>query len=182
MKSVISTAFTLGTTILASTIPTIVTAQSAPENNAVTVQISCGSANDPSSRKVLPATIATVAGNSESIALIIWKSEYFGTEYTPQQRCAIVSRAIQKSFAEGRTYIGAGLEKKSGLGVICAVATPDQPCDRTNMLLTLKSYQNAEDTLDRLGQVLSGKAGQPVYQSSGGKRVNLRDLAKRKTN
>jgi Circadian oscillating protein COP23 len=180
MKSFISTAFALGTTILASTIPTIVTAQSTSGNSGGTVQFSCGSADDPSSRKVLPATVATVSGNSESIALIIWKSEFFGTKYTPQQRCSIVSSAIQKSFVEGRTYIGAGIDKQTGLGIICGVANPDQPCDRTNILLTLKSYQNAEDTLDRLGQVMSGKTGQPIYQSSGGKRVNLRDLLQRK--
>jgi hypothetical protein len=180
MKSFISIFFALGTTILASTIPTIVAAQSTPENSAGTVQFSCGTANDPSSRKVLPATVATISGNPESIALIIWKSEFFRTKYTPQQRCSIVSSAIQKSFVEGRTYIGAGIDKQSGLGVICAVANPDRPCDRTNMLLTLKSYQNAEDTLDRLGQVMSGKTGQPIYQSSGGKRVNLRDLLRRR--
>jgi hypothetical protein len=179
MKSFILTALTAFTAILA-TIPTIVAAQSTPENSAGTIQISCGSANDPSSRKVLPATVATISGNPESIALIIWKSEFFGTKYTPQQRCSIVSSAIQKSFVEGRTYIGSGIDKTNGLGVICAVASPDRPCDRTNMLLTLKSYQNAEDTLDRLGQVISGKTGQPVYQSSGGKRVNLRDLLRRK--
>jgi hypothetical protein len=180
MKSFILTALTVFTAILASTLPTIVTAQSTPESNAGTVQFSCGSANDPSSRKVLPATVATVSGNSESIALIIWKSEFFGTKFTPQQRCSIVSSAIQKSFAEGRTYIGSGIDKTNGLGIICAVANPDQSCDSTNQLLTLKSYQNAEDTLDRLGQVMSGKTGQPVYQSSGGKRVNLRDLLRRK--
>jgi Circadian oscillating protein COP23 len=180
MKSFILTAVTVCTAILASTLPTIVAAQSTPEKSSGTIQFSCGSADDPSSRKVLPATVATVSGNPESIALIIWKSEFFGTKYTPQQRCSIVSSAIQKSFAEGRTYIGAGVDKKSGQGIICAVASADQPCDGTNMLLTLKSYQNAEDTLDRLGQVMSGKTGQPVYQRSGGKRVNLRDLLRRK--
>jgi Circadian oscillating protein COP23 len=180
MKSFILTAFAVSTTILANKIPTIAAAQSTPENSGGTVQFSYGSADDPSSRKALPATVATVSGNPESIALIIWKSEFFGTKYTPQQRCSIVSSAIQKSFVEGRTYIGAGLDKEKGLGIICAVANPDQPCDRTNMLLTLKSYQNAEDTLDRLGQVMSGKTGQPIYQSSGGKRVNLRDLLRRK--
>jgi hypothetical protein len=181
MKSFFLSAFCISTAVtIASAIPTISSAQSTTAAESGTIQISCGSADDPSSRKVLPATVATVSGNSESIALIIWKSEFFGTKYTPQQRCAIVSSAIQKSFAEGRTYIGAGIDKQSGLGVICAVANPDRPCDRTNILLTLKSYQNAEDTLDRLGQVMSGKTGQPVYQSSGGKRVNLRDLLRRK--
>jgi hypothetical protein len=31
--------------------------------------------------------------------------------------------------------------------------------------------------LEQLGQIVQGKSGQPLYQSSGGKRVNLRDLS-----
>jgi hypothetical protein len=176
MKSSILTALCVLTTTIAGTIPTIATAQSAAEKGSGTVQFSCGRATDPSSRKVLPATVATVSGSSESTVLIMWKSEFFGTKYTPQERCSIVSSAIQKSFQEGRTFIGAGIDKQSGLGIVCGVTNLDQLCDRTNMLLTMKSYQSADDTLDRLGQIMQGKTGQPIYQSSGGKRVNLRDL------
>jgi Circadian oscillating protein COP23 len=183
MKSSTLTILCIFATIIAGTIPTIATAQSTAENSSGTVQFSCGRATDPSSRKVLPATVATVSGNPESTVLIMWKSEFFGTKYTPQQRCSIVSTAIQKSFQEGRTYIGAGIDKQSGLGIVCGVANPEQPCDRTNMILTMKSYQSADDTLDRLGQIMQGKTGQPIYQSSSGKRVNLRDLLlKHKTN
>jgi Circadian oscillating protein COP23 len=183
MKSSILTALCVLTTIIAGTIPTIASPQTVPENSSSTVQFSCGRATDPSSRKVLPATVATVSGNPESTVLIMWKSEFFGTKYTPQERCSIVSNAIQKSFQEGRTYIGAGMDKQSGLGIVCGVANPEQPCDRTNMLLTMKSYQSADDTLDRLGQIMQGKTGEPIYQSSNGKRVNLRSLLlKRKAN
>lgn len=183
MKYSTLTTLCLLATIIAGTIPTISTAQPAAENSSGTVQFSCGRATDPSSRKVIPATVATVSGNPESTVLIMWKSEFFGAKYTPQERCSIVSSAIQKSFQEGRTFIGAGVDKQSGLGIVCGIANPDQLCDRTNMLLTMKSYQSADDTIDRLGQIMQGKTGQPIYQSSGGKRVNLRDLLlKRKAN
>ena len=180
MKSSILTTLCVLTTVIAGTIPTISTAQPTTESNSGTVQFSCGQATDPSSRKEIPATVATVAGNPESTVLIMWKSEFFGTKYTPQERCSIVSTAIQKSFQEGRTYIGAGIDKQSGLGIVCGVTNPEQPCDRTNMLLTMKSYQSADDTLDQLGQIMQGKTGQPIYQSSSGKRVNLRDLLLRR--
>jgi Circadian oscillating protein COP23 len=182
MKSSILATLLFVTTAIAN-IPSIASAEPSPEaKTGGTIQISCGQATDPSSHKDLPATVASVSGNPESIALIIWKSEFFGTKYTPQQRCSIVSTAMQKSFKEGRTYIGSGLDKKTGLGIICAVANSEQPCDRTNMLFTLKSYQTADDTIEQLAQIMQGKTGQPVYQSSGGKRVDLRDLSKRKVN
>jgi hypothetical protein len=173
------TALFLLTVSTSGFVPTIVSAQPATESeqNSATFKFSCGQAADPSSKKNLPATVATVSGNPESAVLIVWKSEYFGGKYTPQQRCGIVSKAIDKAFHEGRTYIGSGTDKASGLGVVCAVANPEQLCDRTNMLFTLKSYQSAGDTIEQLGQVVQGKSGQPLYQSSGGKRVNLRDLS-----
>jgi hypothetical protein len=152
--------------------------QSTPEAEQASakVQFSCGQAADPTSNKNVPATVANVAGNPETIVLIVWKSEFFGAKYTPEQRCGIVSTAIGKAFSEGRTYIGSGTDKASGLGLVCGVANPDQKCDRTNMILTMKSYQSADDTIEKLGEVMQGKTGQPVYQSSGGKRVNLRAL------
>jgi Circadian oscillating protein COP23 len=148
----------------------------AQSESSGTVQFVCGRSADSSSRATLPATVANVSGNPENIVLIVWKSEFFGTKYTPQQRCSIVSSAIDRAFRERRTYIGAGTDKATGLGIVCAVANPEQRCDRSNMLLTMKSYQTADETIDQLGQIMQGKTGQPIYQSSGGKRVNLRDL------
>jgi Circadian oscillating protein COP23 len=173
MKSSILTALCLLTTLIAGTIPTISIAQPADENSSGTVQFSCGRATDPSSRKVIPATIATVAGNPESTVLIMWKSEFFGNKYNPQERCSIVSRKIDQAFQEGRTHIGSGMDKTNGLGIICGIANRDQPCDQTNMILTLKSYQSANETIDRLGEILQGKIGEPIYQNIYGKRVNL---------
>ena len=154
---------------------------SAAQENSPSLQIVCGKAQDPSSKKAEPATIAKVAGSSEEAVLIIWKSEYFGTKFTPKQRCGIVSAKIQTAVQQGRVYIGAGIDKASGAGIICGVAQPTETCDRRNMFFTMKSYQDAQDTIQQLGDIIQGRTGVPIYQSSTGKRVNLRDLsAKRK--
>jgi hypothetical protein len=175
MKSFFLPALFLLTVSISGFISPIASAQPAPEQQRF--KFSCGQAADPSSKKTLPATVASVSGNSESTVLIIWKSEYFGNKYTPEKRCEMVSTAIDKAFNEGRTYLSSGTDKSSGSGIICAGSNSEQSCDRTNMLFTLKSYQNADATVEQLGQILEGKSGTPIYQSSGGKRVNLRDLA-----
>ena len=175
MKSLLLSVLIFATGSL-SGFSTIASAQSAPEQPTGTVQFSCGKVEEPSSRKVVPATIANVSGSDESTVIIVWRSEYFGTKYTPQERCSIVSTAMQKAFQEGRTYIGSGVDKKTGLGIVCGLSSQDQNCDSTNMLLTMKSYQSADETVNALGEIMQGKTGKPVYQSSGGKRVNMRDL------
>jgi Circadian oscillating protein COP23 len=175
MKSFLLSALILSTGLIFG-FPTIGSAQSAPENATGTVQFSCGKVEEPSSQKVVPATIATVSGSNESTVIIVWRSEYFGNKYSPQERCSIVSTAIQKAFQEGRTYIGSGIDKRTGLGIVCGLSSQEQTCDGKNMLLTMKSYQAADETVTSLGEIMQGKTGKPVYQSSGGKRVNMRDL------
>jgi hypothetical protein len=178
MKTNLILSLLLATGLIAGAIPSRAGAEpSEPEQySSSSVKFTCGEAADPSSRKDLPATIANVPGNPENTVLIIWKSEFFGAKYTPQERCSIVSSAIDTAFHEGRTHIGSGKDKATGLGIICALANPNQLCDKSNMLLTLKSYQTADETIAKLGEIMEGKTGEPIYQSSGGKRVNLRAL------
>ncbi len=140
-----------------------------------TVQFYCGKSADPSSKSTLPATVVKVAGYDEEPVLIIWKSEAFRT--TPQQRCQTVSPKFQAAMQQGRNYLTAGIDKKTGLGMICAVANAEQTCDRANMLFTLKSYQDADTTIEQLSGVLSGTASSPLYQSSGNRVVDLRNFA-----
>jgi hypothetical protein len=176
---------TLATTIIPLATPTsaVPVAISPPDKKEFNPnQFSCGQSRDPSSRTTLPATVIKKPGDSENTVLIIWKSEYFGSKYNPQQRCAIVSKKIQAAYKVGRTYIGAGIDKASGAGIICGLATADEVCDRRSMLFTLKSYPSAQEVTEQMGETLQGKAGLPIYQSSGGKRVNLRDLFKKSKN
>ena len=176
MKSFFLSALLLVTGGALSGFATIASAQSAPEQATGTVQFSCGKVEEPSSQKIVPATVANVSGSNETTVIIVWRSEYFGTKYSPQERCSIVSTAIQKAFQEGRTYIGSGVDKRTGLGIVCGLSSQDQTCDSKNMLLTMKSYQAADETVKTLGEIMQGTTGKPVYQSSGGKRVNMRDL------
>jgi Circadian oscillating protein COP23 len=156
----------------------VLAADSSPQSvaqNSPTIQFHCGKAADPSSKSNLPATVAKVSGVEEEPVLIIWKSEAFKS--TPQQRCETVSPKFQAALTQGRNYIVAGIDKKSGLGMICAMSNAEQPCDRTNMLFTLKSYQDAGTTIEQLSSVLTGTASSPIYQSSGNRVVDLRNFA-----
>jgi hypothetical protein len=173
MKSQLLSALLLTSTLAIGSI----SFPAAAQESSSSLQIICSKAQDPSSKKAEPATIAKVAGSSEETVLIIWKSEYFGTKFTPKHRCGIVSAKIQTAFQQGRVYIGSGIDKASGAGIICGLSKPDEMCDRRNMFFTMKSYQDAQDTIQQLSDITQGKSGVPIYQSSGGKRVNLRDLA-----
>jgi hypothetical protein len=161
-------ALTIATGLLTANPQTI--AQTTP-----TVEFYCGKATDPSSKSNLPATLVKVSGYEEAPVLIIWKSEAFKT--TPQQRCEIVSPKFQAALQQGRHYLTAGIDKKSGLGIICALTNAEQACDRTNMLFTLKSYQDAGTTIEELSSVLAGTASTPLYQSTGNRVVDLRNFA-----
>ena len=170
LSSLITIAGASATQVMAENTNPQIVAQASP-----TVQFYCGKAADLSSKSNLPATLAKVSGVTEEPVLIIWKSEAFKT--TPQQRCETVSPKFQASLQQGRNYLTAGIDKKSGLGMICAMSNAEQPCDRTNMLFTLKSYQDAGTTIEELSSVLSGTASTPQYQSSGNRVVDLRNLA-----
>ena len=170
LSSLIALAGSSATQVMAENTNPQLVAQASP-----TVQFYCGKAADPSSKSNLPATVAKVAGSEEELVLIIWKSEAFKT--TPQQRCETVSPKFQAALQQGRHYLTAGIDKKSGLGMICAISNAEKPCDRTSMLFTLKSYQDAGNTIEQLYSVFGGTAGGPIYQSSGNRVVDLRNLA-----
>ncbi len=170
LSSLIAIAGAAATQVRAEQIEPQIVAQASP-----TVQFYCGKAADPSSKSNLPATLARVSGATEEPVLIIWKSEAFKT--TPQQRCETVSPKFQAALQQGRNYLTAGIDKKSGLGMVCAMSNAEQPCDRSNMLFTLKSYQDAGNTIEELSSVLAGTASIPQYQSSGNRVVDLRNFA-----
>jgi Circadian oscillating protein COP23 len=145
------------------------------------LKIYCGQAKDPSSKSNVPATLAQVAGKEEPTALILWKSEFFGSKFTPQKRCEEVSPKFQAAFQAERTFLTVGLDKRTGQGILCGVANQDEVCDRSQMIFTLKSYQNAAETIEKLANLVGGKTNVPIYQSSNGKYiVNLRDLLNKK--
>ena len=170
LSSLMTIAGSSATQVMAENTHPQIVAQASP-----TIQFYCGKAADPSSKSNLPATVVKAAGYEEETVLIIWKSEAFKT--TPQQRCETVSPKFQAAMQQGRNYLTAGIDKKSGSGMICAMSNAEQPCDRSNMLFTLKSYQDAGNTIEQLSSVLLGTASMPQYQSSGNRVVDLRKFA-----
>jgi Circadian oscillating protein COP23 len=174
MKSMLLITLSLSTALVTSTSPLIVFAQPVGETTSSSLQFSCGQVADPSSRKVLPATIAKSKEDPEGKALIVWKSERF-VKFNPQKRCEIVTPKIQKAFQEGRIYIGSGIDD-NGYGVICGIADPKEKCNSQNMLFTLKSYQQADETIKRIGDLFRGVSSDPSYQGSGRTRINLRSV------
>ena len=170
LSSLITIAGSSATQVMAENTNPQIVAQASPK-----VEFYCGKAADRSSKSDLPATVAKVSGATEELVLIIWKSEAFKT--TPQQRCETVSPKFQTALQQGRNYVTSGIDKESGMGMICAMSNVEQPCDRTNMLFTLKTYQDAGNTIEELISVLGGGAGGPIYQSGGNRIVDLRNLA-----
>jgi Circadian oscillating protein COP23 len=157
-------------------------AEAATPDSQTTAKFYCGTAKDPSSNdRELPATLFTNAEVPEPRAIIIWKSEYFGSKFDAQKRCEIVSPKFQTAIEEGRTNITSALDKQSGQGIICALANQNEVCDRSKMLYTLKSNRDAQVTIDRLESILkTNNVAVPRYESARGAVVDLRNLLHRK--
>lgn len=156
----------------------------APTNaasEATTTRIYCGQSYDPSSKQNLPTTLVLAPGQTEPIALIVWKSEFFGRNYTPQKRCEVVSPKFQAAFQAGRIYLSPGVDTATGQGIVCSSASANDACDKSNMLFTLKSYQKAQETIARLASLASGATNVIPVESSGGRQVvNVKQILSRK--
>jgi Circadian oscillating protein COP23 len=158
-------------------------AETATPESQTSAKFYCGTAKDPSSNdRELPATLFTSAEVPEPRAIIIWKSEYFGSKFVAQKRCEIVSPKFQAAFIdEGRNNLAAVADPGTGLGIICALSEPNQACDRThNMLYTLKSYETATTTIGELVGILNNQLTTPQYEKAGRIVLNLKGLFHRK--
>jgi len=103
---------------------------------------------------------------AKPIVVILWKSDYFGKDYTPKQRCAKVSPKFQAAYTTGKLeYLKVGTDGKQS--IVCAVRTEDEPCNKTGMLFTLKPFRDSSNVLATLmGNIEGGEAGPDIYQSS----------------
>ena len=125
----------------------------------------CKEIFDKASGKNIPATIAWIPEDKKHVRFIAWKSEYFGSRWSPKKRCEKVTENFHKYYNEGRLdYLSTG--KYNGYSVICA-AKPGESCNEKNHLFTIKQGQVPELVLERLLDIGEAKAGRPLYQSSG---------------
>jgi Circadian oscillating protein COP23 len=139
----------------------------------------CGQAYDIIGRKNVPATLMSSPNREKPIVVILWKSEYFGQEFNPNQRCQKVSPKFQAAYVGGNfEYLKVGYERK--LPIVCAVKTENEPCTNAGMLFTLKPFGNTQSQLNTLmGNIEGAEAGPDIYQSSGRRKgregiVNIR--------
>jgi Circadian oscillating protein COP23 len=126
----------------------------------------CGQAYDSIGKANIPATLMSSPRRAKPIVVILWKSEYFGKEYNPKQRCNKVSPKFQAAYTSGRLeYLKVGIDRKQS--IVCAVKTQSDPCNNASMLFTLKSFGNSSNELSALmGNIEGGEAGPDIYQSS----------------
>ena len=148
MKSNLITIFilsglTVGTTLMSGAI-----AQSPTK-----VRFYCGQTFDPNSNEIVPTTLVASSAKREPVALIQWKSKLSG-KYTPQVRCNLVSANFQQAWSAKRlNYLTAGVDKKSGLGMICGIKDRSTPCNRSSLLFTLPNGADAREIIERMKDI-----------------------------
>jgi Circadian oscillating protein COP23 len=132
----------------------------------------CGQSYDPSSKTDIPTTLMSSPNRETPLAVIRWKSEYFGKKFTPQQRCEIVSPKFQAAYTSGRlVYLVTGEHQKNQEQIVCAVESENERCeDDSNMVFTLKPYADGKTVLQALLENIEGFGGGAdstvIYQNS----------------
>lgn len=137
----------------------------------------CGQTLDPTSNAIVPTTLVASSSRREPVALIQWKSKLSG-KYTPQVRCNIVSTKFQQAWEAKRlNYLTAGVDKKSGLGIICGTKDSSTPCDRVSMLFALSNGADASETIYRMKEIAPRTDGPLVIACFGDDNIiNIRSI------
>lgn len=118
-----------------------------------------------------PATLVQVSGRTLQSPLIVWQTNYFGSEYTPEQRCQIVSSRLSQAVAQNGGRLS-NLRLAHGTvnsqTVIC-YTNGRSSCDANNMLFTLKpeNASNPQAVLSGLLNFAQRGSGNAVYESGG---------------
>ncbi len=106
--------------------------------------------------------------------MITWQSNYFGPEYTPEQRCQTVSNKLTTVVSANGGSIKELLLTTGRVGnysVICYVdTTPEARCNNNNILFTLHG-ENAKNPGAALGKILRFSAtgsGAAVFEDAEG--------------
>jgi Circadian oscillating protein COP23 len=162
-------------------LPTLMlSAPSLARDKTDNVQFFCGRINQ--SGTLVPTTQAVSSGTSEPVSLILWK-------YTPpkgmtnQQRCETVSKRFQSAWDRGTfDKLIVGIDKKTGMGIVCAVPYAEKECTRSHLLFTLATGSDAEEIRDRLRDNIGSGKGRPLPQSSGENEIDMRLLIERLKN
>lgn len=95
------------------------------------------------------ATVAQRDGRTTP-PMITWNSQEFGPNFTPQQRCNIVTERLTKAVAtNGGKLRNLQLTygRIRGIPVICHVNSRTEGCNNNNLLLTLRASDRGKERL-----------------------------------
>ncbi|MFB2833133.1 COP23 domain-containing protein [Floridanema evergladense] len=124
---------------------------------------------------------ATVARRGDRVTspIILWRTYEFGSQYTPQNRCLMVSDRLTRAVNEngGRlTNLELTTGRVNGLPVICYTNGGQYGCNSRNLLLTLDSRNanNPNTALDNLLNFGVSGSGAPVVSFAPSSGINRR--------
>lgn len=157
------TAVGIGAIVLTATaVPSF--SQDATSNISDDVAFSCKLSAVDRSGKEAPATVAWIPQRQKYVYIINWKHQGF-KQWTPAKRCEVVSAKFQELQKSGQLqFLATGVS--NGSPVICAVKSPEETCNSSNQLFTLRSNSDAGQVLERMGNIFVGASSQPIVQST----------------
>jgi hypothetical protein len=112
----------------------------------------------------VPATVVQSLqyGN---VTMIRWQSNHFAQSgFSPASRCQQVSSRFQQYYQQGTlNFFTTGLVNRQS--VICAVATQNTPCNKDNLLYTLKPGSDPNQTLKQLLNIRSRASSNAINEA-----------------
>jgi hypothetical protein len=105
------------------------------------------------------------------IAMIVWLSKYFGSQWTPRKRCEEVSKRFQyHENQRNLRYITTG--RSNGYNFIC-VANPNKTCRSDGILITLEPEDNPMQVANELFAVGQKEGSGPLTRGGGSEKFWL---------
>ncbi|MGK7904099.1 MAG: COP23 domain-containing protein [Hormoscilla sp.] len=121
------------------------------------------------------ATFAQRGNAVSTVPMIRWNTTEFGSDYTPENRCRIVSERLTKAVANNGGMLS-NLDLTTGTlndyPVVCFVTqnSSTSTCDNSNLLFTLnkQNASNPSQVLARLTNFRQGRASDSTIDENGG--------------
>ncbi len=102
----------------------------------------CGTSNGE------PATIVKTATQGE-VPLIVWAYSGFGSEFSPEKRCQIVSQRFQSYYETGGLDF-ITTQRIRGYDTVCVARAQGGSCEESRVLFTLPPGQNANNAMEQI--------------------------------
>ena len=107
-----------------------------------------------------PITVAR-RGDRVTEPMITWRDESFGSKYTPEKRCQIVSQRLTKAVAISGKL--SNLDMTNGIvnsvPVICYITKKSEKCNSENILFSLKPEEKGQEKTIVAGLLNFSKLG-----------------------